>query len=514
MAAVTKIDSNSTELRIAEESSYGVLPGTPDWNLQEPNSYADTGQEVTTVARTPITADRQRRKGVVTDIEAVLGFQTDVTQEGLTELSEGFFFADMRRKDEITAVANVDTGDTSDDYEPAAGGDNYVANDLLFASGFADAQNNGLKLVTGIPTATSIAVTTALTAASGQNGTLRRVGFQFTSGDAQIDASGTLPLLTTSTKDMTAFDLVPGEWIFIGGDQAAEQFATAANNGFVRVRRVIDANNVELDKASATLVTDTGVGKTIRVFFAPRILKNETSSSLILQKSYQAERSLGAPDDAQPAQIQAEYIVGCVASEMSINIPTADKVVADMSWIGKTTETIDGPTSLKTGNRPTLVSGDAFNTSSDFTRLRLAPTSDTDENPTAAVPFIQEVTLTVNNNVSANKAIGVLGNAHVTAGAFDVSASLTAYFADVAIVDTLRNNNDLTFDAHLIKSNQGISIDLPLVTLGDGKVTVEADSATTLPLTLNAAKGTSVNSNLDHTMMMQWWDYLPDAADS
>lgn len=512
MAIVTKQDSNATGLRIAAEQSYGVLPGTPDWIEQEPNSYGDLGEAVTTVPRTPITDDRQRRKGVVTDLESSAAFNADLTQESLPDIIEGFLFADMRVKDEL-AIATVNTGGVTDDFEPASGGDAYVADDLLFAQGFDDAANNGIFTVTGAPTATEIIVNATLVETTGQSGTIRRCGFAFSTGDLEVDASGTLPQLTTTTKNLMDLGLIPGEWIWIGGDAAGERFAgTATNNTFMRVRSVT-ANAIIIDKADATLVTDNGAGQTVHMYFAPRIIKNESDPTLILKKSYQIERTLGAPDDASPAQIQAEYIVGCIASELTMNVATADKINLDVSYVGKSKEEIDGPTSLKSGNRPDAVGGSAFNTSSDFSRLKLAAVSDTDENPSQSFAFVQEVSLALNNNVSLNKAIGEIGACGVTAGAFDISGSMTAYFANVATLDLVRNNTSLTFDMHLVKENKGISVDIPVIVLGEGSLTVDADAPILAPLTFNASTGRSLNAGLDHTMMMQFWDYLPTLAD-
>ena len=79
----TKIDSNVTGLRIAKESSPGVLPVTPIWLPAEPNSYSDFGAQVTTVARNPITAGRSNKKGVVTDLDASAGFVEDITQKNI-----------------------------------------------------------------------------------------------------------------------------------------------------------------------------------------------------------------------------------------------------------------------------------------------------------------------------------------------------------------------------------------------------------------------------------------------
>jgi hypothetical protein len=243
-----------------------------------------------------------------------------------------------------------------------------------------------------------------------------------------------------------------------------------------------------------------------------RVLKNETGADIV-RRTYQFERTLGFPDIDNPTDEQAEYIVGCVPSELEIAIPTANKATATLSYVAADNETQDTAVGLKTGTRPTLVESDAFNTSSDVARIKLAEISTTDAAPTPLMAYVTELTITLNDNVSANKAVGVLGAFEVTAGTFEVGAKMSAYFADVAAIEAVRNNADITMDMHLVKANAGISIDLPLCSLGDGKPTVEQDQAIMLPLELEAASGAKVVSTMDHTLLMVFWDYLPDAAE-
>lgn len=515
MAAVNKIDSNITGLAYAEEDSLGVLPGTPVWNPLEPNGYTDFGGEITTIARNPINPSRQRKKGVTTDLDASGGFGTDLTQSNIQDILQGFMFADLRRKAEFADSANpvTDVDGTSEEYTAASGLDVFAVGDLIFAAGFAEANNNGLKRVTTLISDTDIVVaenivdeTPPITAS------LVQVGFQFGSGEIDIVVSGSLPVFSraSGTKDFTDFGLIPGEWIYIGGDSAPTEFVNAENNGWARVRSVT-ATAITFDKAVTTMVVETGTSLTIQIFI-PRTLKNELGTDIV-RRTYNLERKLGAPDDSLPAEIQSEYIVGAVPSEMSLNINTADKITVDLSFVGIDSEQRTGATGIKAGTRATLVEQDAFNTSSDFSRIKLAQVVDGDEAPSALFAFVTDLTLTLNNNVTPNKAVGTLGSFEVTAGTFQIGGSMEAYFSNVAAVTAVRNNVDITLDFAIAKANSGMVFDIPLLSLGGGRPNVEQDQAIKLPLDMDAATAAKIDTTLDYTFMMCFFDYLPTVAE-
>lgn len=509
MAQVPKIDSNITGLSYAEEASLKTLPGSPIWYPLEPNSYNDFGGNLSKIARNPINPSRQRKKGVISDLDASGGFNSDFTQTNLQDLLQGFMFADFRIKGESVDVPAVDG--VNDEYEIVET-EGFFVGSLVYASGFTDAANNGLKLVDGVVADTSVAVTTDLIAeaAPPADSRLVVVGFEGAAGDLDIDASGALPALTSTAKDLTELGVTPGEWLFIGGDTAGTQFDTATNNGFKRVRSIA-ANRIEFDKSDQAMVTEANAADTIRVFLG-RLLKNETGT-LIKRRTYQLERTLGAPDDASPSAIQSEYIVGAVPNELTINIPTAEKINTDLNFVGLDYETRDAATGVKAGTRPALVETDAFNTSSDITRIRMAEVVDGSEAPTPLFAFVTELGFSINNNASAAKAVGILGGFDITVGTFQVEGNVTAYFANVAAVEAVRDNADVTIDLIGVKNNSGFIIDLPLIALGDGRANVEQDQAIMLPLSMDAATAALIDPDLDYTLLMMFFDYLPDAAD-
>ncbi len=620
MAQLTKIDSNSTGLRLAEEDSYKVLPATPYWEPREPNSYSDFGGSITTTPRNPINPSRQRKKGTTTDLEASAGWEEDVTLKNMQNVLQGFFFADLRRKNDVGVrqspqgsglygenedylIVDIDT--TADEITVdsrvavsaavVAGGTGYavgdivqvtdanatvnvqlvvtaaaagvvtavalsydsgtaitygnegrthtdtgvgaattvvtgsgnadltvtvtygnglvwLAGDLLFLSGNNDVGNDGLKVVSSVANNVITTVENLTTdAAPASAAKMTTVGHQFAADDLNIVNSGTYPTITSDAAfDFTTLGLTPGEWIFVGGDTAGTKFTTAANNGFARVRAV-SATAVTLDKTSDTLVSESlSGGETVRLFFG-RVLKNETGS-LIKRRSYQAERTLGAPNDSYPAQVQAEYVRGCIPNEFSLTIGSADKVMASLSYLGADVEQRTAAQGVKSGTRPNVEEADAINTASDFSRIKMAIHSLTDAAPTALFAFVEELSVSINNNASRNLAVGTLGAFEVTAGTFEVGGDVTAYFADVAATQAVNNNSNVTMDIHMVKSNAGISVDLPLFTLGEGRPDVAQDEAIKLPLSTQAATAALLDTALDYTLLMMFWDYLPDAA--
>ena len=528
MAAVNKQDSNVTGLRIAAETTIGVLPaaGTQIWNPLEPNSYADFGGTPGLTPRAPINPSRQKEKGVVTDFDADGGFNTDLTQNNLQDVLQGFFFAGLRLKTEL-AVATVNTGGVTDDFEPTAGGADFTASDLLFAKGFDDTANNGLHVVSGTPTGTEVISTSTLTVATGQTGTIVRVGAQAGSGDLDVVITGDFATVTSGGFDLRTLDLVPGEWIFLGDDTASTFFANAENNGPKRVRSVAtDGLSMIIDKSDLAMVAETGTGLTIRIITG-RALKNENGTEAtfpILRTTYQLERLLGAPDDSNPTELQAQYLIGAVPNTFTLNVAQGDKLNSDLGFIAldavnalaNATSTIKSEIAAAAGsvavNSPPIVSAGGLNTADDFKRVKMSVVSTTEEAPTSLFAYIEEATLEIDNGITPNKAIGVRGGFDASSADFSVGGSITAYFGDLASVDAVNNNSDVSFDFFVVRSNAGMLFDIPLCALGDGRPTVEKDEAVKLPLSIEAARATSVSSDYDHTLFAVFFDYLPNLA--
>jgi Phage tail tube protein len=515
--AVNKIDSNATGLRFAEEECLGMLYPEADnktiWYPLEPNTYTDFGGQITTVARAPINPSRQNQKGVVTDLAASGGFNQDFTIANSARLMQGFMFATAHEKNTTKSI-NAPIMGNNVAVTGVTAADGYVlasalptpfpVGALVFASGFGVATNNGLHSVTASTGATGT-VTPAFAdeAAPPATAEMTQVGQQFPAGDLSLTMVGGLPVLNTVANDFTTMGLLEGEWIFIGGDATIAQFASGTN-GFARIGSGgLKAKTLTFDKVDFIAAADPGTAKTIQLFFGT-VIRNELDPTLIVRRTYQIERTLGA--DAS-GDTQSETLIGAAANEFTLNIPEANKLNTDMTFVGTDAVARTGAQGLLYGDRPTIELADAFNTSSDFSRIKLSAVDPTTADVTPLFAFLTTMTLTIKNNVAAAKAVANLGAIDMSIGSFDVGGSLTAYFADVTAVQAVRNNQSCTLDMIAVKDNTGILFDVPLLTLGNGRIAITKDQPVTLPLDTNGAQ-----SQFGNTLLFQTFPYLPNLS--
>lgn len=506
--ATAKINSTLTQLSIAEETSIGVLPGSPVWQDLEPNDYNDFGSQLSTVAREPIEQSRQRKKGTVTDLDASGGFSTDFTKSNMTKYMQGAFFADAR---ELTTtkplngasitITGADNADSS--YNAAAGLNAFSAGDLVVVSGFVSGANNGLKLVSAA-TATKLTVGGTLTTETGTAAvTIAKSGVQFASGDAQITKDGDLYALELTAGTFAGQQgLLPGSWVYIGGDATISQFSTHV--GYARVRTVA-AKKLTFDMMPTPLsAADAGTGKTIQMFLGV-VIRNEKDPVLIKQRSYNVERTLGTSDIG----VQAEYLDGALFNEVTINIPTADKVTMDIGLVATNYSTRSGAVGdeKKSGTHIPAPGQEAYNTSQNIPNVGIVAYNPAVSTQKPLFVYSENVTASINNNITPDKAVGVLGAFDVSTGRFEVDWSMDAYFVDVAALASIRNNDDIGAYAIVAAKNAGTIFDAPLGTLNGGQLTVETGSAIKTALEFAAAE-----NQHGYTMQMQAFSYLPTVA--
>lgn len=508
-----KIDSNSTGFSFAEEACLKSLPGengfagTPTWFGLEPNTYPDFGPKTTTQARKPITNNRQNLKGNLTSVAVGAGYNTDLTSHNTTRLMQGFMFGDARQKVNTAPYSGNAIAITAVDGAAhtfaAAAGLTFIAGALVLVSGFPAAANNGLKelsAATGTLLTTTGLVTDAAPPASAK---IETVGFQFVAGDCDIVVSGNIVSMTSTTQDFTAIGaLIPGEWIFIGGDAAGSAFINNAP-GFARILSIAAHTIVFDDVTWSNPVTENETTQAIQIFFGT-VIRTENNPALIKRRSYQLERTLGL--DANGTQ--SEYEIGSVPNDFTLNIKSEAIITADFSFIGLDSQYRNGTTGVKPGTRVAAIGEQAFNSSSDVYRLKMNILDATTSIPTALFGFITDSTLTIKNNVTGVPAIGVTGSFDTTAGNIDIGGTFTAYFSTVAAVQAIRNNSDVGVNIILTQQNGGIIYDVPLLGLGGGPIKVEKDKAITVPLTIDGAK----SALYGHSLLMNHFPYLPNVG--
>ncbi len=451
------VKTNNISFAYAIEDSLKTLPGSPTWYILEPNDITTFGATITTVAREPISKDRGRRKGTVTDLESATEFEHDLTLDAFIAFAEAFAFANFKG-DTIETPTNVAA---STDTYTVGSGPTLEANQLVFARGFANSANNGIHEVAS-GTATTVVVTSSLTNETPPaNALLETAGLRFETGELAISVSAGVATLTysASTSSIGALSgyIEVGQVIHVGGVTSGRQFSAGAGYGRVTA---VDNTTITLDKLDSNLATDPGTGETVDVLFG-RFLKNvDVDDADFLERSFQFEAAY--PDLDSVGTDEYEYSVGNRANTMAIALPLADKSTVTFGFVGADTETPTTTRKTNAGSAVDPVQTTAFNTSSDIARLRLV------QDATGLTTCFKDVTLTLNNNVTPEKCLGTLGAFALNTGIFQVDLEAQVLFTNSDVVTAVRNNTTVTIDFIITNDNGAVAFDIPSMTIGGG----------------------------------------------
>ncbi|RUQ77928.1 hypothetical protein ELZ22_17630, partial [Brucella abortus] len=443
-----RVLTNNVSMQVAKEDTLGVLPVSPDWKLLEPNTIGSFGATITTVARDPISKDKQRRKGTVTDLDSAVEFEADLTLDSFVDFIEGYCFAQAVNHDLHFTEADA----TSSGYTiPAATAAQaaklqYTAGgpiSLLYARGYANAANNGLK-----PLAADVASTDTVMEVSGavaETAPARAIveiaGIRAEQGDLDITVSSGVATITSGNNgasnniDFTTLGLTVGQFIHVGGLTSANQFATA---GYGRIVSIAD-DTLVLDKLSTGLATDNGTGDTVDLLFGRFIRNVAVDHASYLEQSFQFEA--GYPNLGSGGVTEYEYSLGNLCNQVTFNLPLTDKATASFGFIGTDTEV--PTTSRKSGaNAPrTPAKTAAMNTTADVARLRI-----TEVDETGLTTDFKSFSITLLNNVSPEKVIGRLGAAFMNTGNFEVNVEAQVLFTNGDVVAAIRENETVALD--------------------------------------------------------------------
>lgn len=509
-----RVLSNATTISFAREATLGVLPGSPAWFELEPNNVTAWGTTITKEARNPISQARARRKGVVTDLDSSVEFEADLTLAHLRHFVEAFLFSQAIGADAFITTAATGTGYTIPALSAGAAGRLIYSGagagavSLVYASGFINDANNGLKPLADDPLVTETEITmgglVAEALAASAYGQLMVAGVRGAAGDIEIDADGNL---ISTALNFTTLGLGVGQVIHVGGVDLANQFFEEENTGFARVR-VIEANKLTLDKRDQDFVEDDGTddnaggtGLRIDLLFGQFVRNVGVNHTDYREISTQFE--LASPNLMAGGATGYEYALGNYADALAIAIPLSGKATMTLGFVG--TDTTNPSITRATNAANAKVGGqvESFGSASDIARLRL---QDVDE--AGLSTDFKTANFTLTNNVAGEKVIGKLGPKYLNAGDIEVDIEAQMIFTNADVIERVRCNKTVGFDWVIRNGDGGAAFDLPTGTLSGGNREFPENQS----VLINAPFAAHQEEAYGFTLGVSFFPVLPDVG--
>lgn len=239
-------------------------------------------------------------------------------------------------------------------------------------------------------------------------------------------------------------DIVAGQWIELTGSASDDGYhlVTAVSSQELTVESI--SGDEVLDETDAATVTGA------------RLRNGTTEKSYTLEKEFNDITQL------------ISY-TGCEVNQMTMNFATGSIVNGTFSMIGGDSA-IDTST-VGTGSANAAPTNDVMNAVSNIGSLREGGTEVTSA-------YLNEISLTLNNNLRGQEAVGNLGFIGVGTGRCDVTGSFTAYFEDQTLYNKYLNGTRTSLDIRVADSDgNAYIISMPEMEYDGGTVVADGGNA-------------------------------------
>lgn len=474
-------DSNLTRVALIKETTLGTLPSTPRMRIAritgEGLNYAPqffTSQE--------LRSDRMRPDPVKINEETGGDFSFEWSYPPPLSAASAIIESAMlstwtetnSRDNDGTADSVITDIGTTANQLTCTTGTAFVIGQLVRTTGFTTAANNTVAKVTTGGATSYVASAGGYVAEAAPPATARAkvVGCEGVAADIVATATG----LTCTTLSFTGVGITVGMWIKIGGTTAGQQFATAANNGWARVTAV-SATAITLDNRPAGWSSDTGTGKTIRLFFGDRIINGTTLLGLSIEKGF-----LG--------QTTPTYVLqkGNAVDQLSLDATTGGAVTGSAALLGMTSSQ---GTSANGSTYAAAPTGLVFTSNVSVASITIGGTS------VGSPAWARSFQMQLANNLRRITAVGNVGAVSIGKGALAVTGQVEVYFGNNTLFASLLAGTATDIVARFTASSQAFITELPRVTFTGGSPNAGGqDQDVTLPMTFEASIDTSVTNSM------------------
>ena len=476
--------TNDVGLNYSQQTALGVIP-TVGWKVTEPNAINGFGATISTVARTPISQNRQRRKGTVVDLDSAADYDADTTMDSIRDFAPGFLFSKSINGDvtDLSATGAETVGDTYTGLTSltAEQAPKFAIDSLLWVRGATNPANNGLKSVAaGASTGdTDLDVNENLEDETSSL-TISFAGHRIAAGDTVVwDWDGASNQATMTSTGIVAIaqalGMSLGQMIHIGSVpslsgtiQNAFQNSVANDMfGFARLIAFNGADDLIFDKVDSALQFDDSTAPVapVDLVFGEFLRNVPVSSPDFCENAYTFEATYPGLGDGTPGNSDDsyQYSIDNFCNTITFNLPLTDKSTISYGFIGTDTQ---NPTTTRIAGAANAEVPDrtaAFNTSADIARLRIEGAD-----AHGLTTDFKSLSFTINNNISPEKVLGRLGARFINVGNFEVDIEAQLLFTNPLVINRIRENATVTMD-FILKNDDGVvALDVPSMTLGGG----------------------------------------------